>query len=76
MVDAAINNNHKSTIKEMVDDLGGTTNDLTNKEFLLVEYLWGRRGHMTINRMAEETGWCRQTIYNKWAKYGFKIRES
>jgi hypothetical protein len=41
-------------------------------EMLLMTALWDLRGTVKVDDMIRWTGWSKQTLYNKWAKYGLK----
>jgi hypothetical protein len=41
-------------------------------ELLLMKALWDLRGTVKVDDMIRWTGWSKQTLYNKWAKYGLK----
>lgn len=41
-------------------------------EGLLMSVLWDLRGTVKVDDMLRWTGWSKQTLYNKWAKYGLK----
>lgn len=41
-------------------------------EGLLMKVLWDLRGTVKVDDMLRWTGWSKQTLYNKWAKYGLK----
>lgn len=44
-------------------------------EYQIMKALWDLRGSYRVDDMVIWTGWSRQTIYNKWAKHGFKVSE-
>lgn len=45
-------------------------NGIRDNEQELMEYLFALRGKVTVDIMADWTGWSRQTLYNKWKKFG------
>lgn len=44
-----------------------------NEEFEIVAALWNARGEVTLKDMTSLSGWSKQTIYNKWRKYGYNL---
>lgn len=64
----------KTNISDLKDDLSDSEEQKLEVELKLLQYLWDHRGRLTVDAMSEATGWTRQTIYNKWRKHGFKVR--
>lgn len=46
------------------------TNDIERQ---VLTVLWNLRGTVKIDNMLNWTGWSKQTLYNKWKKYGMKV---
>lgn len=44
-------------------------------EFYLMQALWELRGSYSIDDMARWMRCSRQTVYNKWGKHGFEIKD-
>lgn len=47
-------------------------NLVSDVELLLMQALWDLRGTVKVDDMLRWTGWSKQTLYNKWSKYGLK----
>ena len=60
-------------VSDLMTELSDNDYRKNELELQILEYLWNHRGRVTVDAMAEATGWTRQTIYNKWQKHGFKL---
>lgn len=61
----------RHVIEGMVSRLAQGNATVGESEKTLVQALWDNRGTFTVAEMSEFSGWSRQTIYNKWYKYGY-----
>ena len=43
-------------------------------EYQICSTLWNIKRNTTIDQILLWTGWSKQTLYNKWRKHGFRIK--
>jgi DNA-binding NtrC family response regulator len=60
-------------LKEALAHRETTTQNAELTERVIMDILWRYRGIISVTEMANRLGWSRQTIYNKWEKYGYHL---
>lgn len=69
MEDAELIEQLKDRRKELLD----LANDV---EYHICSALWQAKHKTTVEQILIWTGWSRQTLYNKWRKHGFKVKDN